>query len=76
MPGTVDQDHAVLPGKPFADRLAHHLEIGTRAMEHHDRRTGHVARADVEDVEGSARHLDHPALGGMGPLRQEKRRLA
>ncbi len=69
--GTVDQDHAVLPGKPFADRLPHHLEIGTRAMEHHDRRTGRVARADIDDVEGPARHLDHPALGRMGPLAEK-----
>ena len=61
----------MLPGKPLADRLPHHLEIGTRAMEHHDRRTGRVARADIDDVEGSARHLDHPALGGMGPLAEK-----
>jgi hypothetical protein len=27
-------------------------------------------------MEGSTRHLDHPALGGMGPLREKKRRLA
>jgi hypothetical protein len=68
MPGTVDQDHAVLSGQPLPDRLPHHLEIGTGAVEHHDRRTGRVVRADIEDVQGSARHLDHPALRRMRPL--------
>ena len=40
-------------------------------MQHHDRQAGRVARADIEDMEGPARHLDHPALGGMGPLREK-----
>ena len=59
-----------MPREPFADRLPHHLEIGTCAMQHHDRRTGRVTRADIDDVEGAAGDLDHPALGGMRPLRQ------
>ena len=45
-------------------------------MEHHDRRTGGVARADIDDVEGPAGDLDHPAPGGMGPLASERRRPA
>ena len=55
-------------GKPLADRLPHHLEIGTGAMQHHDRRAGRVARADIDNMEGCAGNLDHPALGRMGPL--------
>ena len=38
-------------------------------MQHHDRRAGRVARTDIDDMEGAARDLDHPALGRMGPLR-------
>ena len=71
MAGTVDQDHAVIAGEPFAERLPHHLEIGTRAMEHHDRRTGGVARADIDDMERRARDLDHPALRRIGALQRQ-----
>ena len=39
-------------------------------MQHHDRRTGGVTRADIDDVEGPAGDLDHPAPGGMRLLRQ------
>ncbi len=39
-------------------------------MQHHDRRTGRVAGADIDDVEGAACDPDHPALGGMRPLRE------
>ena len=45
-------------------------------MQHHDRRTGRVARADIDDVKGRAGDLDHPALGGMGALRAAARRPA
>ena len=62
--------------QPFADGLPHHFEIGTRAMQHHDRRTGRVARADIDDVKGRARDLDHLALCGMGALRAAVRRPA
>ena len=40
--------------QPLAERLPHHFEIGARAMQHHDRRTGGVARADIDDVQGRA----------------------
>ena len=56
--------------KPLADRLPHHFEVGTGAMQHHDGGTGRIARADIDDMKGRAGNLDHPALGGMGPLRQ------
>ena len=51
MPGTIDQDHAVIFGKPVAERLSHDLQIRTRAMDHHERRTVDVARPDIDDVE-------------------------
>ena len=62
--------------QPLAKRLPHHFEIGARAMQHHDRRTGRIARADIDDMKGRAGDLDHPALGGMGPLRQPTPRPA
>ena len=37
-------------------------------MQHHDRRTGRIARADIDDVERRAGDLDHPALRGIGAL--------
>jgi hypothetical protein len=50
MARTVDQDHAMIFRKPLPDRLPHHLQIRARAMEHHDRQPGSVAR-------GGLRHL-------------------
>ena len=52
-----------------ANGLPHHFEIGAGAMQHHDRRTGRIARADIDDMKRRAGNLDHPARGGMGPLR-------
>jgi hypothetical protein len=69
--GTVDQDHPMIFGEPVAERLAHDLEIRARAMDHHDRRTGRIARPDIEDVQAGAGNLDHPALRGIGALQDE-----
>jgi len=55
----------------LAERPPHRFEIGTGAMQHHDRRTGGIARTDIEDVEGPAGHLDHSALGRMSPLAEK-----
>ncbi len=53
--------------KTLADRLPHHFEVGTRAMQHHDRQAG-IARPDIDDVERAAGNLDHAALRRVGAL--------
>ena len=55
MAGSIDQDHPVIFGKPVAERLPHAFEIGTGAVDHHDRGAGGIARPDIDDVEGAAR---------------------
>ena len=57
--------------KPLADRLPHHFEIGTCAMQHHDRQAGRVARPDIDDVERAAGNLDHAALRRVGALHEQ-----
>ncbi len=37
-------------------------------MDHHDWRTGGIARPDIDDVECCAGDLDHLALRGIGAL--------
>ncbi len=37
-------------------------------MDHHNGRTGGIARPDVDDVERCAGDLDHPASCGIGVL--------
>ena len=58
----------MLARKPVAERLPHGLQVRTGAMDHHNRRTGSIARADFDDVERCAGHLDHPALRGISAL--------
>jgi len=68
MPGTVDQDHAVMFAKP-RERPPHRFENGTGAMQHHDRRTAHRV-AEFDDVKaGAATSTWHPAQDG--PLHQQ-----
>jgi hypothetical protein len=71
MAGTVDQDHAMIFREPVPERLPHHLEIRTSAMQHHDRQTGGVARADIDDAQGRAGDLDHLPLRGISALNQQ-----
>ncbi len=40
-------------------------------MQHHDRRTGGIARAEFDDVKAGACNLDHGTWRGMGPLHQQ-----
>ena len=45
MPRPVDQDHPVFPDQQLAERLAHHFQVGTRAMNQHNwvERMHHIA---------------------------------
>ena len=58
-------------GEPLAERPAHHFQIRACAMDHHDGRTGFIARPDLEHVEAGAFDLDHPALGRIGALQRQ-----
>ncbi len=71
MSGAIDQDHPVPAGKHVAKRTPHHFEIRTRAMDHHDGRTGGIAWPDIDDMERRAGDLDQLALRRIGAL-QEK----
>ena len=51
-------------GEPIAQRLPHGFQVRTRAVDHHDRRTGGVARPEIDDVERRAGDLDRLALRG------------
>jgi hypothetical protein len=73
--GTVDQDDAMGPCQPLAER-AHHFEVGTRAMEHHDRRAGGVARAEIDDVEGTALDLEFRLIFCTSELRPGSARVS
>lgn len=63
MAGTIDQNHAAVPGEDVAERPSHRFEIGARAVEHHDRKA-RIAGTDIDDVKPRAVDLDHPALRG------------
>jgi hypothetical protein len=68
MPGPINQDHPMIPRQQIAERLPHRLEIGTGAMDHHDRWTGSIARPDVDDIERRSGDLDRPALRRISAL--------
>ncbi len=61
----------MLLSQQISERLPHRLQIRTRAMDHHDRRSDRIAPPDVENVERGAGDLDRPALGGMGALQDK-----
>ena len=48
-------------GEQVAER-PHRFEIRARAMDHHDRRAGGVARPEIDDVETRAGDVDGLAL--------------
>jgi hypothetical protein len=52
--GAVDQDHAMMLGQHFAERLSHRLEIAARAMHQQDRRAGGVGRPQFDHIQRRA----------------------
>ena len=55
-------------GEHIAERQPHGFEIGTRAVDHDDRRHGAIARTDIDHVQGCPDDIDHLSLRGIDAL--------
>ena len=63
-------------GEHVAERQPHGFEIGTRPVDHDDRRHGAIARTDIDDVQGCPGDIDHLSLRGIGTLQDNDTRLS
>jgi hypothetical protein len=68
--GTVDQDDTMIPGEEIAERPPHRLEVGARAVQHHDRQA-RIVRPEIDEVKHGTIDLDHPTLRWKGALHGE-----
>ena len=75
MPWPADQDHPLFPDQQVAERLAHHFQAGTRAMDQHNGGSGCIVLPQIDHIQPRASGFDQQIVLWISVLQDPRASL-